>query len=78
MTDIDRPALDGELIDLPPEPPHDHIMQTGDGEVFEWTPWGAGEWSSRDSEGSGGGTWEKVVRRALRPITVYAPIKEYK
>lgn len=29
MTDLDRPPLDGELIDLPPEPAHDHIVVTG-------------------------------------------------
>ncbi|MGX1598602.1 hypothetical protein ACWIDS_16250 [Dietzia maris] len=75
MTDIDRPALDGELIDLPPEPPHDHIVITGWGSVYLWSD-EANSWLEVDSQYGMNETWEDIAR--MRPLTVYAPIKEYK
>lgn len=76
MTDIDRPALDGELIDLPPEPPHDHIIVTGPGNVYCWDT-EADSWVEVDSQYGMSETWEDIVRWN-RELTVYVPVKEYR
>lgn len=74
MTDIDRPAMDGELIDLPPEPPHDHIVNAG-GYLFAWDD-EFHKWQIQSDDVLYYDGWEEI--QYLRPITVYAPIKEYK
>lgn len=76
MTDLDGPPLDGELIDLPPEPPHDHIAVTGWGSVYRWDTH-ADSWMEVDSQYGTAETWEDVTRWN-RELTVYAPIKEYR
>lgn len=74
MTDIDRPALDGELIDLPPEPPHDHVFNAG-GYLFAWDD-EFNEWQNESDMLVGYDGWAEI--QYLRPIIVYVPIKEYK
>ena len=76
MTDDDRTGLDGELIDLPPEPPHDHVVVSARGDVWLWND-EADSWVEVDSQYGMDETWEDIVRWN-RELTVYAPIKEYR
>lgn len=75
MTDINRPPLDGELIDLPPEPPHDHIVTNSRGNVWVWHA-EPDLWVEVDSEWGLVEPWEDIARDN-RELTVYAPVKEY-
>lgn len=74
MTDLDRPARDGELIDLPPEPPHDHIVNAG-GYLFAWDD-EFNKWQIQSDDVLYYDGWPEI--QYLRPIIVYAPVKEYK
>lgn len=76
LWDHDRPALDGELIDLPPEPPHDHIVTNSRGNVWIWHA-EPDLWVEVDSEFGLVEPWE-VIAQSNRGLTVYKPIKEYK
>lgn len=76
MTDVDRPGLDGELIALPPEPPHDHIVASARGDVWMWSD-EANSWVGVDYEYGMAEPWE-VIARENRELTVYAPVKEYR
>lgn len=76
MTDIARPGIEGELIDLPPEPPHDHVVSDTFLDFYVWNE-SDQAWQGTDTQYGDRATWEKLAR-ANRPLTVYKPIKEYK
>lgn len=75
MTDIDCPGISGELIDLPPEPPHNHVAISGWGSVYVWSDECA-SWIEVDSQYGMSTSWEDIARQ--KPLIVFAPIKAYK
>ena len=69
-------SADVHDIRLPdPEPPHDHIIVTGPGNVYQWDE-EADSWVEVDSQYGMTETWEGITRWNWE-LTVYAPVKEY-
>lgn len=75
MSNIARPGIEGELIDLPPEPPHDHVVVTGWGDVYMWIE-PNNSWVEMDSQYGMNETWKHIAQNN-RELTIYKPVKVY-
>lgn len=71
--------IEGEIVEgysaVPPEPPHDHVIETMTGDFYAWDAQRRG-WSGCDSNFGSMSTWESLVRWG--EIVVYAPVATFK